>query len=256
MKSSFKIDRNSVRRGDDEPFKLPSFEDIMKNSDLEMPSDSLEEEDEQFEEEEEVDYVEQAKQEAQEIIEEAERQAGVIISHAKVDGEAIRADAEQEGFAAGYSEISEQLSSERSKEILAFETAMQTLREGLDDAFIQLENSVMMLSFDIAEQILGMQLERDEKAYISLIRKAVSMMRDAGTVSLKVGKHTHELFFMNRNSSIYQEIEDMNMQVSIDPTLEPFGCVMTSEFGTLDAGLKSQLEKMKELLMKTWGAGG
>ena len=112
----------------------------------------------------------------------------------------------------------------------------------------QLMDSVLSLSFDIAEKIVNEQLKRDDTVYIEIAKRAIQALNASSKFALHVSRTEYERFFKEGGQWMQAEIGSAPFTVICDPVLKEGGCIVESEEGIVDAGVSGQLGKLRRVL--------
>lgn len=176
-----------------------------------------------------------AQRRAREILDRAEENANILLEQTTVKSQemydSVYKKAKEEGFAAGRKEARKVLedSELKAKEIIkeAYE-----LREQIISS---MSSEILDLSFSIAEKILSYELERNTKAYISLINNAASITEDDNA---KI--HVSPEEYMQ-----HQTVLSQDDRIIPDDTLKKGEIKIISSKGIVDASIDKQLEQAR-----------
>lgn len=171
---------------------------------------------------------------AQKIVEEAKRQAKEIIDQAQLEKEDVFQKAREEARA----EVSAQATAELAK---AKMQAGQILAAA--------EPELLALSLKVAEKIVGRDLERQPEVLLEICATAIESARNVKAMVLKVNPRDGKLLREKRPALMELVGRSVDIAVKDDAEVRPGGCVIETEFGTIDAELKTQLEMLKLVLL-------
>mgnify|MGYP002356467291 CR=1 FL=1 len=175
-----------------------------------------------------------AKQQAQAIIDEAQKKAASLVHAGQAERERIREEARNQGYQEGLAQVSEHIlrAKLQAKEVVA--AAQQDL----------------MLAAKVAEKIIGHDIERDPAVVVDICATAVEQLRQVRHMVLRV--NPSDAAVLRTNTKRFMEALGRSVEVSIkeDNEVESGGCVGQTEFGTLDAQLKTQFEMLRNLLLE------
>jgi type III secretion protein L len=175
-----------------------------------------------------------AKKAADDILNEARRKAEQIIADAQAQSEQVLSEAQEAGRQQGLAEVSEQLvrAKIQAGEILA-----------------QNESDVIALACKVAEKIIGRDIERDPQALVELCATAVENVRSAKSVVLRVNPKA-AAFLRERRKEVMDLIgRTVDLAIKEDPEIDKVGCIIQTEFGTIDAQLRTQLDMLEQVLL-------
>jgi len=161
--------------------------------------------------------------------------AGQIVEAAEGEADEVRRRAREEGFATGAAEAQAQ----GARHLLDAQVAARKLVARSDERVVALAISILerlapnlgepqVVAALAAEALRGLQSERHLHVHVR------PQAEQATRALLEQWQLTHP------------EIE--SAQVLLDEGLPPFGCVVESELGRIEAGLGAQLEAVRECL--------
>jgi type III secretion protein L len=176
----------------------------------------------------------EASQEAKRILEEARRAAAAIIDEAHQQKEKLLAEYRQLGREEGLAQMSSEIA--RAK-LQAGEILKRT------------ENDLLALSLRIAEKIVGHDLERQPDVIIDICANAIDSVRNAKQLTLRINPKDGGI--LRSKTPKLMELVGRSVDIAIrdDADVEPGGCIIQTEFGTVDAQLKTQLEMLRNVLI-------
>jgi type III secretion protein L len=170
-------------------------------------------------------------------------EAGRIVEAARSQVELLRRRAYTEGRALGVA----QGQAEAVRHIV---DAQRQARELIDAS----EQRIIALVVSIVEQIAP-QLNKDGELVAALAAKALSAILEERQlrVNVSAGAEYATKTLLERWQQTHPEVE--SVQVSVDPQLEPFACVVESELGRIEVRLSEQLEAVRARLVAAAEAG-
>jgi len=220
-------------------------------------------------EEQVVRVIDEAKAEAARIIEQAEEQAAKLRERmeqefaaweatrrqeleAELEGlrQAVRNQAYREGYASG-----EQAAEEKWHQEL--ETAARVLREATamkSEIIGEAEPFLLNLSVQIAETIIGRQLSLEPEWALEMVRNVLARERRKGLVTLCVSPEQFPYIREAREELRMVLDSQAELQIVPDSSVRGYGCVVRTDFGTLDARIDAQLMEIKQALLQVYTA--
>jgi type III secretion protein L len=178
----------------------------------------------------------EAKKGGEEITAEARQRAEAIIADAEAKKDAIFRKAEEEGRQQGLAQMAEQI-------------AKAKIQAG--ELLAQHEQDVIQLACKLAEKISGRDLEREPQALIDLCATAVENVRNAKALILRVSPKAAAVLRQHKKDLMELIGRSMDVAIKEDPEVEDIGCIIQTEFGTIDAQLMPQLQMIKQVLSET-----
>lgn len=264
MPSLFRIDRNSLTADGAKPTSvaLPGFQDLIKLKQTAVQKTQEEPEVETPKEdpllaqkaaelqkwEQEIAAKRQELDDVQRQIDELRAQAGGIIEEAQQSSDEIRKAATEQGYNEGYQEAQERASVEAEEAKRKTEDAIMSLKSATDTVYEQVSDSVLDLALFIAEQIIHTELDRNDKAFLGLVRETLTKVKNQNHIVLRVCKDEYERLFADPNSDIVKELKNSGVEIRQDLSLKSGDCIVETQFGTINAGIRTQLKRLSGVL--------
>lgn len=261
MSSLFRIDKNSIIAQESKTagfVVLPRFEEMIQKTEKEAAQPKKEEEtpaaevdEPQKEDELEIKRRQMAVLEKQ--IEQAKADAAGIIEQAKLEAQGLYEKAAKEGFRAGLSKAQAEAAEARKKEKQAAAEAVRALAAAKESVYSEMENGVLDLAKCIAQHIIKTELKENDEAYKNIVRNMLTTLKNQSSILLKTSKEDYERFFAKPESDIAQELANASIRVVQDMSLQCGDCQVETEYGCVNAGIKTQLSRL-EYALKQIGA--
>jgi type III secretion protein L len=174
-----------------------------------------------------------ASEKAREIIQKAQQEAEEIVRRAKEAMDKERQDGFQAGYQEGLAQVTELL-------VRARADYDQSLRNSQQD--------MLNLAFRIAEKIIGKKVEMDQQVILDIVKQALQTVRQSKQVTIRV--HPDDARLMRENEEVMMETLGHGRIIDIvdDAKIARGGCIIESEFGTVEAQLQTQLDRLKKVL--------
>lgn len=211
----------------------------------------------------------EAREEAERIIAQAREEAEQLRKQAADEIAAWREEQEQEAAAkletisreaweAAYQEgleKGEQDGRENWKQ--SIESAAQVLQDAhamKKQIISEAEPFLLSLSVEIAESIIGRQLSLKPEWVIEMVQQVLARERRKGVVTLCVSPE--QFPFIRESREELEMVLDSQAELQIVPDLsvQGYGCVVRTDFGSLDARIDSQLTEIKQALMQVYAS--
>ncbi|MBS1150480.1 MAG: flagellar assembly protein FliH [Myxococcaceae bacterium] len=175
---------------------------------------------------------------------EARTTAKDIIAEANKRADEIKADAEREKervFAKAAEDAKAEVMSKASEEIAR---AKMQAGQILADS----EKDIIELAIKIAAKIIGRDLERDPEIITEICATATEHARAAKAMILRVNPKDGALLREKKPKLMEQIGRTLELAIRDDADIEPGGCLIQTEFGTIDAQLKTQFDMLRNVL--------
>lgn len=180
-----------------------------------------------------------AEDKAKQVIDLARQDAANIKSEAKGLLDQVKEEMERskkEGYEAGFQE--------------GLENALEMLirvKELRAQLFSDNEREIIKLVFEIAKKVIGREFSENDKAIMNVIRLAVS---DA--VGDKITVRINPKDYKSIKSKQGQLLENLEGSATLtlreDEEVNPGGCIVDTDIGTIDAQIDTQLNAIKKAL--------
>lgn len=192
----------------------------------------------------EVDYVEEARQEAEEIISEARAEAEEIRAEAEEEKQRVLFQAKEEGQLRGYEDGRAKADAEEMEMRKQLKELEQSLQADYQSKLDQMEPRLVDAVAKVFEKVFHIQFGDKTEILLSLVSDAI--MDIEGTKEFRVRVSNVNYGFMeSRRKEIEQRVgEDISLEILSDPLLEENQCTIETDSGMFDCSLGVQLENL------------
>jgi type III secretion protein L len=149
--------------------------------------------------------------------------------------ELILAAAHAEGYQAGFATVNDLL---------------MELTEKKREALAQTETDMIRLSIRVAARILGRELRQHPDSVVDIVTQAIQTVRGQTKLLIRVNPSDLSYLQQNREQLMNRVGQSKIIDFQSDSKVQPGGCIIESEAGTVNAQLKVQLEIMERMLLK------
>jgi type III secretion protein L len=176
----------------------------------------------------------EARQGAQSILEDAQREKERILAEAQRERDELLAKTRDQGRQEGLAQATE----------IILRAKMQA-----GELLGNNERDVIALALRMAEKIIGRSLEKDPDLMVELCAAAIDNLRSARAMVLRV--HPKTAAVLRAKKPVLMELigRAVDLAIKEDPEVAPVGCIVQTEFGTVDAQLPTQLEMLQNVLL-------
>jgi len=186
----------------------------------------------------------------QDILRNAGIQAKKIVAEARDEAEELKEQARREGYREGREKGQRELDALIRAQTEDAKDVFEKLEAYKQDLYQDLLDNVLGLSFDIAEKIINIHLEKDDTVYVDIARKAIQALNSSAKFALHVSRSEYDRFFKEGGQWLRDEIGCVPFEVVCDPYVEAGGCLVESDEGVVNGGIPEQLDKMRRVLEK------
>ncbi len=198
------------------------------------------------------DIIAEAEQKALRILEYAKSEAEFLRSklrkEALNEAETIKNTAYQEAYEKGTREAIEEA---RNEAELIREQARMVLKQAEEirkQTLESLEQEIINLAVEIAEKVLNAKLELDPQIVVDLASESIKMLKERDKVILLVNPDEVGLY-EDRRYELEKELSPKGeLHIIADHEIEPGGCVVETEYGYIDAQLKTRWKALLDNL--------
>jgi type III secretion protein L len=176
----------------------------------------------------------EARQSAQGIVEEAQREKERILAEAQREKEDVLAKAREQGRQEGLAQATE----------LLLRAKMQA-----GEMLAGQEKDVIALACRIAEKIIGRDIERQPELLVDMCASAIEQLRNARAMVLRVHPKTAQVLRARKPELMELIGRAVDLAIREDADVAPVGCIVQTEFGTVDAQLPTQFEMLQNVLL-------
>lgn len=201
----------------------------------------------------------------EEEIKAAQKEAAAIIAEANLEAERIAREVKdqvteiketsyqegfqqglEQGYQAGFAEITREL----EKLITNLERELDRIQLLLNNQVLGLSPRLINFSCQLANTILKREIELHPEVIITQVEDILKGLSRVKTLAIRVNagdialvKSSEERFLQ-----LTQGIDQIDFVV--DPSLEPGGCIIETDFGGVDASIQTQLAMITTLLLE------
>ncbi|MCP8616523.1 flagellar assembly protein FliH [Salirhabdus salicampi] len=193
--------------------------------------------------------VENAKEQAEQLIAKANEQIAAEKRHWEREQEQLKQEAQELGYTEGYKAGKEEaLAHYRSK----IDEANSIVNMAKKEAMTTVESSeetILNLGIQVAEKIVHSTIERNEEAFLHIVKAAIKCVKDHPNISLYV--HPTQYEHVLSHETELKNIVESNASFAIYPIVdlvEESSCVIETPLGKVDASVDTQLTELKKKL--------
>ena len=201
-----------------------------------------------------------ANKQAEELLARARQEIDEMKSHASIEvtqeAERIKATAAAEGSKQGHAaglqqglteaktQMAEQLrqTAELCNAMIA--AAEQDARRILSEA----EPKIIEMVLAISRKIIYDELEERPAVVLELVRGALERVRDQNQLVIHVSPEDYEFILQSRHQLQAVVGAERTLTLTADTVLGKGGCLIETSFGTVEAGIDTQLESIRRVL--------
>lgn len=192
----------------------------------------------------EIDYVEQAKEQATQIVADATRDAEEILKKAAQEAEKLKEQAVQQGTSQGYSEGMEQAHANEEQMRIEYEQMCLKQEQEYTRKLEQMEPLLMDAVIDVIDHVLQCDLAKRKKILLHLICRTVQNIKDSQKFQIRVSAEDYPAVFERKNEIIQKVGNSAMLDIVQDESVNQGQCTIDTDEGIFDCGLDVQFENL------------
>ena len=199
---------------------------------------------EEIQEAEEVDYVEQTKEEAERILADANSQAQAVLNQAYLDAQKLREEAKVQGFAEADVVMKKELKEKRSALEAEYTARSRELEQDYTEKRDNMENDLVDVILEVFNKVFHIQFDSKKHILMHLINNAILNIEGDRSFRIKVAD-SNVLFLENHREDILERVgHGIELEFIADSSMDGNDCFIETDSGVFDCGLDTQLENL------------
>lgn len=193
---------------------------------------------------EEVDYVEQAKEEAERILSDANAQAQQVLNQAYQDAKNLREDAKVQGLAEANVVMQKELQEKHAALEAEYSARSRELERDYTEKRESMERDLVDVILDVFNKVFHIQFDSKKHILMYLINNAILNIEGDRSFRIKVAD-SNVLFLENHREDILERVgQGIELEFIADSSLDGNDCFIETDSGVFDCGLDTQLENL------------
>lgn len=191
-----------------------------------------------------------AESEAQRIVSEAEAKAKEILERARQDASDIMDNTSREGFENGRQEGYKSGEEEVKRLIERTHKIYESVMASREDILSSTEQQIVELVILMARKVVKVISENQKSVVIANILQALKKVKGRGNVNIHVNLEDVKLTTQHTQDFIKQIENVQGVTVLEDSSVEKGGCIIETDFGSIDARISSQLTELEQKILE------
>ncbi len=170
---------------------------------------------------------------AKELIDEANKEAKEIIENARLEGEKLKKQGEEDGFQEGLVKFNEH--------ILHLEDSLKILRH-------EMQKALLPLVLKATKRIIGELLELNSETVVEIVMQSVKSISQCRVVKLYVNKADIAALEASKDKikNAFESLESLRIEENHDVAIG--SCIIETERGILNATLDNQYRALERAM--------
>lgn len=183
----------------------------------------------------------------------AEKTAASMIESASGESNAIRFQAEQQGYKDGYSKgLMDGASEARKKAEAGLKEArelLEAIRNERTEAFYGHEKEILFIASEMAKKILRQQVQENEEVLITMLDDILHEYEHENDAMVKISMPEYlKSIDISIDKKIAQKIREKINNAKVTMTKIDDSIMIETESGVIDASIPVQLEQLKQAI--------
>ncbi len=191
-----------------------------------------------------------AENEAANIIEKAKAEAAQIIADAQAQSGRTENEARQKGYDEGHQEGYEKGAAEVDRLIERMHKILEAVMQRREEILQETESQIVELVILMARKVIKILSENQKNVIMANTMAALKKVRTRGKVTLRVNIEDVKLTTEHTDEFIKHVENVENITVLEDSSVEKGGCIVETDFGSIDARISSQLSELENKILE------
>jgi len=191
-----------------------------------------------------------AKDEAEKLLEEAKKNADSIILETENNKKAIEAKGFNEGFSAGREDGFKEGSAEVNRLIERMHTIVEKTMEKRQEILSETEQQIVDLVLLLARKVVKVISENQKNVVTSNVIHALRKVKTKGDVTIRVNLLDVQMTTEHIKEFLERVENSQNITVVEDISVDQGGCIVETDFGSIDARISSQLHELEQKIIE------
>lgn len=192
----------------------------------------------------------QSEDEATDIINKARSQAQEIESEIRDKEAKILTEARRRGYQEGWEEGIRKGEDEVKRLVERIQIVLNNAIEKRNEIFVESEQQIIGLVLLIAKKVIKVISENQKNVVINNVVQALRKLKSRGEVAIRVNLADLELTSQHKRDFIEMVEGVKSIKILEDGTVDRGGCIIETDFGSLDARISSQLHEIEERIVE------
>ena len=187
---------------------------------------------------------------ADQLFADAMQEIARLKSIAAEEAETLKKQAIAEGSQQGLAEANRQMLDQLQQTAEHCNELMATATQEAKQFVLAAERQIIELVMTITRKIISDELEERPEIILGVVREALGRVRDQDHLNIHVSLDDYERILQSRNELQSIVGSEKSFTVTADTVLERGGCLIETSFGTVEAGIDTQLESIRKALQE------
>ena len=190
-------------------------------------------------------YHRRAEKEKHEILMTAREKATEIIAAAETESDKIKKEAKEMAREEGFKSAGEEIESR----ITQLDELLKRLASTREYCRQKHEEEMVKLALSCARRLINREISLDKSVILDCVHEVFNENSVQGSITLLLN-HDDFQFITEQRSQLLSDFPQIhNLKLEVGEGIERGGCILESNMGRIDAGLRSKFEELNRLLV-------
>lgn len=186
---------------------------------------------------------------AQNLSQKIQNEAVEIVNKAKEEAVAIKEEARQSGYSQGYEEGRQAAYNDLASEFAAVRQIIEQLNSEREAIYIQNENDLIDLAYDMAKKITLSEIKTDKSIIFEIVKQACKTFRNSDRVKISLAKCDMEQSVVTDEKLIKRIAGNIpEVEIELLQDAQSGTVILDDNEEIVDASVPTQLDFLKEVL--------
>lgn len=196
----------------------------------------------------EIDYVERAKEEAEQIVSKATADAETILKKAVQEAEKLKENARQQGEEQGYATGMERAQAQEAQMRQQLQQQREQQEQDYAARLHMMEPEVMDAVIHVFDQVMHTGLVEHRSVLLHLIRRTVQHIKNSREFRIFVSADDYASV-SDSKQEIFEKIGgEAVLDIIMDESMQPGQCTIDTDEGIFECGMEIQLSNLVKAL--------
>lgn len=190
----------------------------------------------------------EARSQADMLLAAAAKEMARMKSQAVEEAASLKLQALEEGKQQGVEEARRQMAEQLRQTSDGCNAMMAAALQEARQVVVEAEHQIIELVLAISRKIIGDAMDARSDVIVSVVKSALERVRDQSQINIHVSLNDYEHILQARRELQGIVGAEQKLTVTADSVLPQGGCLIETSFGTVEAGVDTQLESIRKAL--------
>ena len=192
--------------------------------------------------------LQEARDQAEKMLADASEEVARIKILIGEEAEELKLRAAEDGKQQGVAEANNQMLEQLQKTTERCNALLEAATSEARQIVLAADNQIIELVLAITRKIIYDELEDRPEVILGIVRTALERVRDQNHINIHVSLDDYESILQARNELQSIVGSEQTLIVTADTVLTRGGCMIETSFGTVEAGVDTQLDSIRRAL--------